>query len=298
MKQCILTTGIPLTLLRLGFLRKSRLKKRTVFLVSDQTGVTVEALGQSLLSQFDGFDFDVVTVPFVDSVDKAKKLASLIAEKAAAEGEQPIVFTSLVQDDVRAQLLGVPALVLDFFEAFLGPLELELGVASVHEFGRGHGRAQDSSYELRIAATDFAIAADDGNGVRYYDDADVILLGVSRSGKTPTCLYLALQHAIFVANYPLTTDELESGQLPRLLQPYREKLYGLTISPERLHEIRLERRSKGEYSTPQQVSFELRAAEALYQRYGIPSQDTTSYSIEEIAAKILNDTGLEGRIRV
>jgi regulator of PEP synthase PpsR (kinase-PPPase family) len=274
------------------------MKQRTVFLVSDQTGVTVEALGHSLLSQFDGFDFQAVTVPFVDSVDKALKLAAMIADKAKEDGSRPLVFTSLVQDEVRAKLMSAPALVLDFFEAFLAPLERELGVESLHELGRGHGRATDGSYENRIAATDFAIAADDGNGVRYYDEADLILIGVSRSGKTPTCLYLALKYGIFAANYPLAGDELEDGQLPKVLAPYRQKLYGLTIAADRLRHIRHERRAKGTYATPQQVSFELRAAEALFRRYQILHQDTTNSSIEEIAANILNDTGLEHRIRV
>lgn len=274
------------------------MKKRTVFLVSDQTGVTVEALGQSLLSQFEGFDFNPVTVPFVDSVDKAQTLASLIREKAEDEGERPLVFTSLVQDEVREQLLDVPALMLDFFEAFLSPLERELGAKSLHEYGRGHGRAQDPVYEARIAATDFAIACDDGNGARNYDKADLILVGISRSGKTPTCLYLALQHGIYVANYPLTGPDLDERRLPKVLEPFRDKLYGLTITQERLQQIRLERRARGEYATPQQISYELRSAEALFRRYGIPSQDTTLSSIEEIAAKILNDAGLEGRIQV
>ena len=274
------------------------MKKRTVFLVSDQTGVTVEALGQSLLSQFEGFEFNPVTVPFVDSVDKAQKLASLIEDKADQEGERPLVFTSLVQDAVREQLLEAPALVLDFFEAFLGPLERELGVKSLHEFGRGHGRAQDPVYESRIAATDFAIACDDGNGVRNYDKADLIMVGVSRSGKTPTCLYLALQHGIFVANYPLTGPELDESRMPRVLEPFRDKLYGLTITSERLQQIRQERRARGTYASPQQVSYELRCAEAFFRRYSIPYQDTTQSSIEEIAAKILNDSGLEGRVRV
>ncbi len=274
------------------------MRKRTVFLVSDQTGVTVEALGQSLLSQFEGFEFHPVTVPFVDSVDKARKLAELVQDKAEQEGERPLVFASLVQDEVRDQLRAVPGMVLDFFEAFLAPLERELGVQSLHEYGRGHGRAQDPVYESRIAATDFAIACDDGNGARNYGRADLILVGVSRSGKTPTCLYLALQHGIFVANYPLTGPELDEQRLPKLLEPYRDKLYGLTITPERLQQIRQERRSRGTYASPQQVSYELRCAEGLFRRYAIPFQDTTQSSIEEIAAKILNDSGLEGRVRV
>jgi regulator of PEP synthase PpsR (kinase-PPPase family) len=272
--------------------------QRTVFLVSDQTGITVEALGHSLLSQFEGFDFVSVTVPFVDTVDKARQLAVHVDAKAAEEGVRPIVFTSLVQDAVRAELMQSSGLVLDFFEAFLAPLESELGAKSLHEFGRGHGKSGDSNYDIRIEATDYAIATDDGHGVRHYQQADLILVGVSRSGKTPTCLYLALQYGIFAGNYPLAGDELEGSHLPKNLVPYREKLYGLTISPERLRQIRLERRARGTYASPQQVSFELRAAEAVFKRFGIPYLDTTHSSIEEIAAKILSQTGLERRVRV
>lgn len=272
------------------------MNQRTVFLVSDQTGLTVEALGHSLLTQFEGFEFKAVTVPFVDSIDKAQKLAQNIDSQTADEGVRPIVFTSLVHDDVRAELMKCNALVLDFFEAFLAPLERELGTESLHEFGRGHGRSGESTYDTRIEAIDFAMATDDGHGLRHYGEADVILVGVSRSGKTPTCLYMALQYGIYVANYPLAGDELEGSQIPKTLAPYRGKLYGLTISADRLRQIRLERRARGVYASPQQISFELRAAEALFKRYGMPYQDTTHSSIEEIAAKILNDTGVERRI--
>ncbi|HEY8521684.1 MAG TPA: pyruvate, water dikinase regulatory protein [Gammaproteobacteria bacterium] len=271
--------------------------ERTVFLVSDQTGVTVETLGHTLLTQFDTVKFRLVTVPFVDTVDKARQVAARINRTAERDGVRPIVFTSLVQDDVREPLLRCNGLVLDFFEAFIAPLEQELAVRSSHTLGRAHGMFDVQSYDQRIDATNYAIAADDGHGVQYYDRADVILIGVSRCGKTPTCLYLALQYGVFAANYPLAEEDLESGRLPRALEPYRAKLYGLTISPERLRQIRLERRSLGRYATPQQVSFELRAAEALFKKHGIPHVDTTHSSIEEIASKILSETGIERRVR-
>jgi hypothetical protein len=271
---------------------------RTVFFVSDQTGVTAETLGHSLLIQFDGIDFKPVTVPFVDSVDKAKQLAANINRVASQDGRRPIVFCSLVRDDVRAALLDADGLVLDFFEAFLAPLEAELGSESLHTLGRGHDIINSPGYDLRIEATNFAMAADDGHGTNYYERADLILLGVSRSGKTPTCLYLGLQYGVFAANYPLADEDLEATRLPAALQPHRSKLYGLTISPERLRQIRLERRSHGRYAAPQQISFELRAAEALFKRFGIPCIDTTHSSIEEIASTILNETGLERRARI
>ncbi len=271
--------------------------RRKIFFVSDQTGVTAETLGHSLLEQFDGLEFETTTVPFVDSVDKANRLAARIDEEAQRTGERPVIFASLVRDSVRDALLGCNGLVLDFFDVFLSPLERELNRTSSHTLRKEHGVLDSQGYNLRIEATNFAMAADDGHAAQYYDQSDVILLGVSRSGKTPTCLYLALQYGIFAANYPLTDDDFEAGGLPKSLLPYHGKLYGLTIAPERLRQIRLERRSSGRYATAQQVSFELRAAEALFRRSGIPFIDTTHSSIEEIASTILSDTGLERRLR-
>jgi regulator of PEP synthase PpsR (kinase-PPPase family) len=270
---------------------------RTVFFVSDQTGVTAETLGQSLLTQFDGLEFRAVTVPFVDSLDKAEQLASQIDAAGRESGLRPIVFASLVDERLRARLLGCNALVLDFFEAFLVPLEQELARMSSHALGKPHRMADVATYNLRIDAINYAMAADDGHSTQHYSEADVILTGVSRSGKTPTCLYLALQYGIFAANYPLAEEDLESGQLPDRLTAYKHRLYGLTIAPERLRQIRLERRSVGRYASAQQVSFELRAAERLFKRYNIPYIDTTSCSVEEIASTILSVTGIERRVR-
>ena len=271
--------------------------RRTVFFVSDQTGVTAETLGHSLLTQFDGLDYKPVTVPFVDTVDKAMRVAANIDRVAAEDKLRPVVFASLVKDDVRAPLLKCNGLVLDFFEAFLAPLEAELASRSTHTLGRAHGILGSQTYNLRIEATNFAMAADDGHGAHHYDRADIILMGVSRSGKTPTCLYMALQYGVFAANYPLAEEDLEASSLPQALRPHRAKLYGLTIAPDRLRQIRLERRSHGRYATAQQISFELRAAEGMFKRFGIPCIDTTHSSIEEIASTILNETGLERRVR-
>jgi regulator of PEP synthase PpsR (kinase-PPPase family) len=271
--------------------------RRTVFFISDQTGVTAETLGHSLLTQFDGVEFTQLTLPFVDTLDKARKAAERVDRVAAEEGLRPIVFVSIIQDDLRERLMSCNALVLDFFQAFLAPLEAELNAKSSHTLGRAHGMFDIKGYNLRIDATNFAMAADDGHAPSTYEQSDVILIGVSRSGKTPTCLYLALQYGVCAANYPLAEEDLESGRLPALLDPYRRKLYGLTISPERLRQIRLERRSVGRYASTQQVSFELRAAEALFKRYHVPYIDTTHSSIEEIASTILDQTGVERRVR-
>lgn len=270
--------------------------RRTVFFVSDQTGVTAETLGHSLLTQFGGLEFRPVTLPFVSSVDKAEDAVRRINRTAAEEALRPIVFSTLVQDEVRDVVVASEGLFIDFFAAFLGPLERELNVRSAHLAGRAHGMFDVQGYTARINATNFALANDDGNG-QDFTHADVILVGVSRSGKTPTCLYMALQYGVFAANYPLTEDDLESGKLPARLEPHRRKLYALTIKPERLQQIRNERRPESRYSSRQQVTYELRAAHALFTRHSIPVIDTTECSIEEIASRILNNTGIERRLR-
>ncbi len=271
--------------------------ERTVFFLSDQTGVTAETLGHSLLTQFSGQNFRQVTLPFIDSVDKAEEAVERINEACRDTSVRPIVFSTLVQDQFRQIVRNADGLYLDIFDAFLTPLELELEVKSTEEPGRAHGMSDVEAYMKRIEATNFALANDDGGVIRNYERADVILLGVSRSGKTPTCLYLALQYGVYAANYPLTDEEFESGKLPDVLMDQRRKLYGLTIRPERLKQIRRERRAMGKYSSVQQVRYELREAEKLYRRYNIPYVDTTEFSIEEIASRILDSTGVERRVR-
>jgi [pyruvate, water dikinase]-phosphate phosphotransferase / [pyruvate, water dikinase] kinase len=271
--------------------------RRTVFFVSDQTGVTAETMGHSLLTQFDGQAFRQVTLPFISTVDKAEEAVRRINSTAEAEGVRPVVFSTLLQEDLREILKSANGLFLDFFDAFLGPLEAELKTKSSRAQGKAHGMADIGAYTLRINATNFALANDDGAITRDYDRADLILVGVSRSGKTPTCLYMALQYGIFAANYPLTDEELETGRMPQSLTPHQKKLYGLTIAPERLQQIRNERRPNSKYSSSAQVDFELRTAESIFRRYDIPCINTTECSIEEIASRILDKTGLERRLR-
>jgi [pyruvate, water dikinase]-phosphate phosphotransferase / [pyruvate, water dikinase] kinase len=270
--------------------------RRTVFFVSDQTGVTAETLGHSLMTQFEGLEFRPVTLPFVSSLDKAQEAVRRINRAGAEEGLRPIVFSTLVQDDLREVVVTANALFLDLFSTFVGPLERELDTRSTHRAGRAHGMADLAAYTTRINATNFALANDDGSGGDYAL-ADVVLVGVSRVGKTPTCLYLALQYGVFAANYPLTEDDLEAGRLPARLEPFRAKLYALTIKPERLQQIRSERRPESRYASQQQVQYELRTAEALFARYALPWLNTTECSIEEIASRILNTSGIERRLR-
>lgn len=273
------------------------MNERTAFFLSDQTGVTAETLGHSLLVQFDKQNFRHVTLPFIDSEDKARAAAKRINVAYEKDASRPIVFSTLVHPTLRAIIRESHGLHLDIFDVFLEPLELELQQQPSHETGRAHGMSDINTYMRRIEATNFALAHDDGGISNNYEMADVILIGVSRSGKTPTCLYLALQYGVYAANYPLTDEEFESGKLPDVLFKQKAKLYGLLIAPDRLRQIRKERRPIGTYASAQQVRFELRESEKLFKRYGIPHVDTTEFSIEEISSRILDSTGVERRVR-
>jgi regulator of PEP synthase PpsR (kinase-PPPase family) len=269
---------------------------RTVFFVSDGTGITVEALGHSLLTQFEGIEFHHITVPFVDSVPKAELCVARINEAAATGPARPVVLTTLVNGEVRDALRRANAFVLDFFEVFLDPLEAEFGVKSSHTIGRSHSALDTKQYTNRIEAINFALAHDDGVSSRDLDKADVILVGVSRSGKTPTTLYLALKFGIRAANYPLIPEDFDRLRLPTVLDQYRGKLFGLSISPERLCEIRNERRPNSHYARFENCRFEVEQAEHLMQREGVRWVNSTTKSIEEIATTIMQDFKLERRV--
>jgi regulator of PEP synthase PpsR (kinase-PPPase family) len=270
--------------------------KRTAFFVSDRTGITAEMLGHSLLTQFDGVGFNEVTLPFVDSVEKALEVVKQIDAQAVAEGMRPIVISTLARTEI-AQVVGqANALFLDCFEIFISPLERELGLRASHAIGRSHSVSDFVNYHHRIEAVNYTLSHDDGVSTRDLNDADVILVGVSRSGKTPTCLYMAMQFGIRAANYPLIPEDFSSMQLPVRLRTLHGKLHGLTITPERLQQIRTERRPGSQYATRANCEFEVREAEALMRQEGIPYLDATSKSVEELATTILQEARLVRRI--
>ncbi len=270
--------------------------RRTVFFVSDGTGITAQMLGNSLLTQFEGVEFNQVTLPFIDSVDKASACLERIERESLRGSGQPIVFSTLVNGDMREIVRRANALFVDFFETFIGPLESGLGVKSSHTIGRSHSATDKQEYKQRIEAINFTMAHDDGASHRELSEADVILVGVSRSGKTPTSLYLALQFGVKAANYPLIPEDFERGELPEALPGYRQKLYGLTISPERLQEIRRERRPGSQYADPANCRYEIEQAERLMKREGIRWINSTAKSIEEIATTILRELKLERHV--
>ena len=266
---------------------------RTVFFISDGTGITAESLGHSLLSQFEGIAFRQVRIPFVDSVEKARDCVVRIREARDAGGARPVVISTLVNPDVASALREADALVLDFFETFIAPLESEFSVRSSHAIGKSRKVATSSDYTARIEAVNFALAHDDGVSSADLEQADIILVGVSRSGKTPTSLYLALQFSVRAANYPLIPEDFERNKLPDDLERHRGKLFGLSISPDRLAKIREARRPDSTYAALDNCRYEVEAAQHLMRRHGIRWFDSTTKSIEEIAAVIMQTAKLE-----
>ncbi|HZM45961.1 MAG TPA: pyruvate, water dikinase regulatory protein [Burkholderiales bacterium] len=280
-------------------------QKRAAFFVSDRTGITAEMLGHSLLTQFsDEVGFNEVTLPFVDSIEKARDVVAQINRQAAEDGVRPLVISTLARTEIAAVVGRANALFLDCFEMFIGPLERELGMHASHVMGRSHAVSDVVNYYHRIEAVNYAIAHDDGLAKRDLAEADIILVGVSRSGKTPTSLYLAMQFGIRAANYPLTPDDFPTMKLPSEIQQFRGRLYGLTIAAKRLEEIRTERvkhmsndrRFGKNYATLANCEYEIRMAEALMHQEGIPFLDATSKSVEELATTILQAAKLQRRI--
>jgi regulator of PEP synthase PpsR (kinase-PPPase family) len=266
--------------------------ERTVFYVSDGTGITSETMGHSVMTQFSALRMRKETIPFIDSPDKARDAVARINEAGRRDGKRPIVFSTLVEPAVNAQLKHADALILDLIESFVVPLEQELGIKSSHSIGRSHTIADSENYQRRIEAINFALAHDDGQSSKGLAAADVILVGVSRSGKTPTSIYLAMQYGIKAANYPLIPEDFERNELPSALPQHRSKIFGLSIAPERLAEVRHERRPNSRYAALDNCRHEVTAAEQLMRREGIRWLSSTTKSIEEIAATILQEVGL------
>ncbi|WP_028006484.1 posphoenolpyruvate synthetase regulatory kinase/phosphorylase PpsR [Solimonas flava] len=266
--------------------------QRTVFFVSDGTGITAETLGNTLLTQFDGLGVEKTTLPFINSVERARSIVDYINFVATQSGVRPLVFSTTVNDEVREILRSVNGLFLDLFDHFIHLLEAEIGLASSHATGRAHGGANTARYTARIAAMNYSMEHDDGASTRDLGRADVILIAPSRCGKTPTSLYLALQQGLFAANFPLTEDDLEHLRLPNALQGLESRCFGLIIDAERLMQIRNERRPGSRYASLAQCSYELRQAQQLYARYNIPYVDSTNMSVEEIAATVMQEKQL------
>ena len=266
--------------------------RRPIFYISDGTGITAETIGHSVLTQFEGIDFDANRLPFVDDQEKAHAAVARVRNAQFHSGVRAIVINTVVDPRLTEILASSGALILDVFAPFIAPLEQELERKRSSRVGQAHGMVDFAQYELRINATNYALSHDDGVDVNY-NDAEVILVGVSRSGKTPTCLYLALHYGVSAANYPLTPEDLEGEELPARLRVHRRKLFGLTIDPVRLQQVRQQRRPDSRYATLEQCRSEVMKAEAMFRRVNLSALSTTHTSIEEIASKIMVGLGLQ-----
>jgi regulator of PEP synthase PpsR (kinase-PPPase family) len=260
---------------------------RTVFYLSDGTGITAETFGHSLLSQFEDLRLRTVRLPFIDSTEKAHEAVERIERQGRIDRHRPIVFSTLVDSAINDVVRQANCRFLDLFATFVEPLEVEFGVRSSHRMGRSHAAADSEAYRNRIAAINFSLAHDDGQQHSELHQADVILIGVSRCGKTPTSLYLAMQHGIKAANYPLIPEDFDRGRLPDELYRYKPKLFGLSITPERLAEVRQERRPGSRYASLDNCRYEVAEAESMMRREGLHWLSTTTKSIEEIATTVL-----------
>ena len=263
------------------------MSKRTVFVVSDRTGITAEVLSHSLLTQFPDVKFHTRALPFIDTPEKMVHVVREINEAADNDNARPLIFATFVSPQLFEGIRQARGFFVDLFGTFLKPLETELQSASSHQIGHSHGVVDRDRYTSRISAVHYAMDCDDGVSIDDYSKADLIILGVSRTGKTPVCLYLAIHFGLFCANYPLTEEDFNDGALPAILQPFRGRLFGLTINSERLCQIRTERRPDSRYSSRQQCEYELAQGQATFRRHTISFADTTQMSIEEIGTTIL-----------
>lgn len=270
--------------------------KRFVFIISDGTGLTAESLANSLLTQFEQLEFEKQTMPYIDSIEKVAALINRLDQCYETTNTRPLVFMTIVNPDLSASVKKAKACVLDLFNTFLAPLEQELAIKSSYTVGRTHSVADNQSYDRRIDAVNFALSHDDGIKTNDYDKAEIILIGVSRSGKTPSCLYMALQFGILAANYPLTEEELTNLMLPKVLKNHKNKLFGLTIDAIRLQQIRTERRPNSQYASIEQCRREVSEVENIYHQDNIPFINSTRYSIEEITTKIMASANLKRKL--
>lgn len=269
---------------------------RYTFVISDRTGLTAEALCHSLLSQFPKVQFDIENLPFIDTTEKALQTVEALNASALEHGAKPLVFATLVNDEMRAIIANANAVFFDLFDTFIEPLEKELSTESSHSVGKSHGVLDFAQYSARMSAVNFAMTTDDGMETDHYARADVVIIGPSRTGKTPTCLYLSLQFGVFAANYPLTDSDLETIELPPALAKYRNKLFGLSIDPFRLQQVRKERFAGDIYASAKTCQFEVAQAEAMYRTAGLSYVNTTKKSVEEIGAFILHTASLRRKL--
>ena len=257
-----------------------------IFFLSDSTGITAETMGNALLIQFPNLRFERRLIPFISTVEEARRVVAIL-DAAAAGPVTPLAFSTTAVEEVRQELLRTQCPLIDFFDLHMERVESILGAKGVRVAARLHGMGDVQRYNARMAAVEYAIEHDDGQSMRALDKADVILVAPSRCGKTPTTMYLALQHGIFVANYPLVEEDFSSAELPRPVRGLRDRCFGMTTTPARLSQVRHERRANSRYASLEQCTYELRQAEAMYRNHRLPVINSSTKSVEEMSTVIL-----------
>lgn len=266
-----------------------------VFFLSDSTGISAETMGNALLIQFPDQVFERTVIPFISTVEDARRVVEILDE-AMAGPVTPLAFTTAAEDSIRDELSKTTAPLIDFFDMHMSRVESILGQRGIREAARLHGVGDIKRYNTRMAAVEFTIEHDDGQSLRALDKADVILLAPSRCGKTPTSMYLALQHGLFVANYPLVDEDLESSDLPRPVKDLQDRCFGITTTVDRLARVRNERRPGSRYATPEQCRWELRRATEIFAAHRVPVIDSSAKSVEEISTLILQTLKKNGGV--
>jgi [pyruvate, water dikinase]-phosphate phosphotransferase / [pyruvate, water dikinase] kinase len=257
-----------------------------IFFLSDSTGITAETMGNALLIQFPNLRFERRLIPFISTVEEARRVVAIL-DAAAAGPVTPLAFSTTAVEEVRQELLRTRCPLIDFFDLHMERVESILGAKGVRAAARLHGMGDVKRYNARMAAVEYAIEHDDGQSMRALNKADVILVAPSRCGKTPTTMYLALQHGIFVANYPLVEEDFETAELPRPVRELRDRCFGMTTTPARLSQVRHERRPNSRYASLGQCTYELRQAEAMYRNHRLPVINSSTKSVEEMSTVIL-----------
>jgi len=264
-----------------------------VFFVAGGTGISAETLGNLMLQQFPSVAFVRRKFPFVTTVERAREVRTLF-DQACTDSVTPLVFSSVSDDEVRQELQQTRCAFIDLFGTHLDTIERVLRVNATHGGAPLHGLGDTRRYDARMKAIEYAMEHDDGASLRHLEAADLILVAPSRCGKTPTSMYLALQHGLKVANYPLVEEDFDGGGLPRPIRGLVDRCFGLLSTPARLSQVRGERRPGSKYASMGQCSYELRRAEALYRAHRIPSINSASMSVEEMAAVIMQSSNLSG----
>lgn len=261
--------------------------KQIIFYISDGTGITAETLGHSLITQFEKLEVESITIPYVDTEEKAKLAVERINNAYKKYNTPPLIMATIISDKIRKIISSSQGNLFEFFSIFLQPLSNILKQPYTHLTGRSHGVFDQKNYKARLNAISLSLTCDDGMGLNHYNEVDIILIGPSRAGKTPTCLYLALQFGLKAANYPLIDGDLTKISTPEFIVEQHQKIFGLLIDPSRLRLVRQERAKNSKYSSETQCIWEINKIEKFYKVNNIPYMNVTNLSIEEIATKAL-----------